>query len=335
MKKYLLFFIFFIIIASSCSQNFNSNSKENVNKAAKEALNTLYFENDKISGFKNEDNNKVDSFTTYRAVMVNDFFGKNVYVNEEKLKIFVLAKLKDMTIKDRITRDLMEEKNTIELVDYFKIKLTGDLKQKIISALDSHILEETNKIPKGDQSLVNINRQFKTQIHYNYLFIAKKIGYSNISPKIKETIISNYRIVERNLSDTEKNSIKAIYYSYMLQKYLAFPIKEETKIEILNKIKKLSLPDHGYTFLPSNQEGSPKVESDIFSTRLAVEVLCDIKTNFVYNEQDKKMLKSFLLELFKKSKISNKTSISIVELYEIVNLSKFIGFENSNNLYKE
>lgn len=93
-----------------------NNSLNNIDlKPITTTLQKLYVEENKASGFKNEVNNEVDSFTTFRGVIVNDFLGNKVHVNKEKLKIFVLLKLKRMTQIENITRDLTEEKNTIEL----------------------------------------------------------------------------------------------------------------------------------------------------------------------------------------------------------------------------
>ncbi|WP_229526408.1 hypothetical protein [Paenibacillus farraposensis] len=162
-----------MIVMSSCSQSSSvnpvlkntNNSLNNIDlKPITTTLQKLYVEENKASGFKNEVNNEVDSFTTFRGVIVNDFLGNKVHVNKEKLKIFVLLKLKRMTQIENITRDLTEEKNTIELVNYLNIQLTEELKKKIIKTLDNHILRESQKSPQGKKELVYINRQFKTQI---------------------------------------------------------------------------------------------------------------------------------------------------------------------------
>lgn len=71
----------------------------------------------------------------------------------------------------------------------------------------------------------------------------------------------------------------------------------------------------------------------MYSTKLAIEVLYDLKAHNVYNEQGTNaMLKPFLLKQLNKSDKSEKQSASVVEFYEMVELFKIIGFKNYKNL---
>lgn len=65
----------------------------------------------------------------------------------------------------------------------------------------------------------------------------------------------------------------------MLKRFLNIPLNEESNIETLNKIKKLNLPDGGYTFLPVYKNDTLKTKSDVYSTKSAIEVLYDLKAH--------------------------------------------------------
>ncbi|WP_161786238.1 hypothetical protein [Paenibacillus polymyxa] len=89
--------------------------------------------------------------------------------------------------------------------------------------------------------------------------------------------------------------------------------------------------------IPSHKNKTMTTKSDVYSTKQAIAVLCDLKAQKVYNEKEPNVLvKSFLLKQLNISDEMKKNSApSLVELYEIVEASKIIGIKNYKNLYME
>lgn len=167
-----------------------------------ENLKRLYVEDDGFAGFINQDSKQVDAMSTYNGLIVNDFTGDKVNINKTKIKNYTLKRVQEVIVENKLTRDLTEERYILELIDYLGISLDDQIKNKIIKNLDDHIQEEDKKIPSSN---VKINKQFKTQIHYNYLYIIEKLNHNDIDQRIKSIIIRNLMDVEENL-DSEGSS---------------------------------------------------------------------------------------------------------------------------------
>lgn len=326
MKRLLVFISLLLIssILSSCEksyQQFNTNELERT-------LQNLYFESDNEAGFINPETKKIDIMLTYRAYLINEYFGSKFKVNEGKLKNLLLIKLLDMTDIKKINRGLSKEKETIDLSYKLQINIDKELKTKIINTLENYLIEESRKKASTDKAAINNNHQYKVQIHYNFLYIADKLDIG-ISETATNLISENLNSVEENLSDIESNSVKALYYINMVKYNLNLPIQ---KNDIFEKLEYLRMPDGGYTFLPIEDQKTIKlykdeVKSDAFSTRLVNELLLYLK-NSTPSEEAVNYLKEAILN----SSEYNDAYLYINNLYEVVYLSKIIGYNKYNEI---
>lgn len=326
MRRLLVFISLLLIssILSSCEksyQQFNTNELERT-------LQNLYFESDNEAGFINPETKKIDIMLTYRAYLINEYFGSKFKVNEGKLKNLLLIKLLDMTDIKKINRGLSKEKETIDLSYKLQINIDKELKTKIINTLENYLIEESRKKASTDKAAINNNHQYKVQIHYNFLYIADKLDIG-ISETATNLISENLNSVEENLSDIESNSVKALYYINMVKYNLNLPIQ---KNDIFEKLEYLRMPDGGYTFLPIEDQKTIKlykdeVKSDAFSTRLVNELLLYLK-NSTPSEEAVNYLKEAILN----SSEYNDAYLYINNLYEVVYLSKIIGYNKYNEI---
>ncbi|WP_223067619.1 hypothetical protein [Paenibacillus caui] len=325
MRKISLFIILITIslIVSSCEY-----SRKNVNISKLDKIyQDIYYENDYEAGFINSTTKKNDIMLTYRSFLINDYFGDQFKINRDKLKIVVYSRLLDMTDISKINRGLSNEKETIDLANELQINLENNLKTKIIRTLEQYLIKESEKVPKNDPNAINNNQQYKTQIHYNFLYIANKFDLE-ISQSTIKLIIKNLSSVENDLSDIDKKSIKALYYIFMVKYYLNIPINRN---EIIEKLQDLKMSDGGYRFLPIEDQkkinlyttGSNGESSDIFSTRLANEILFHLN---YHSEGDIEKTVHFLIQAINNINYLNDDYLYINNMYEVVYLSKIIGY---------
>ncbi|OMF86670.1 hypothetical protein [Paenibacillus sp. FSL R7-0337] len=309
----------FMLFTFACSSTSRNNGLV-------ESLQETYFENDQVAGFLNTFTNQIDITTTYYSFEINQFFGNLIKIDEEKLKLVVLSKILYMTEEKNLTRSLAEEKNTISLAEELKVQLDSDLKNKINNSLEEHLKNELKQTPESDQTTININHQYKLQIHYNYLFI-NKILNMKISPPIMNLIEDNLIKVENNLTQIEQKSMKAIYYTYFIKKWLEIPINEK---DIVEKLNQLRLADGSYLFLPVKEQKKIEINGseygDIFSTSFANEVLIDI--NGINNSKSTEKTLEFIDNYLKKNNKSNyeNSNLYINDLYEVIHLAKIMEY---------
>lgn len=324
-KLYLITLIFLIIsIISSCEkpdQRFDTKQLE-------KNLQTLYVENLNEAGFINPETQKIDIMITNRAYCINEYFGMKFKINDNKLKILVLTKLSDMMDINKINRGLSKEMETIDLSYKLGINLDEDLKEKIIKTLEKYLEEESIKINGTDKAAINNNLQYKVQIHYNFLYIADKLDIG-ISETTTNIINENLSIVEKNLSDIESNSAKALYYINMVKYHLNLPIQ---KNDVFEQLKYLRMPDGGYSFLPIEDQKTidlykDEVKGDAYSTRLVYELYL-----YLNNSNPSEDIVDFLKEEILKTNEYSDVYFYINNLYDVVYLSKVIGYNNHNEI---
>lgn len=324
MKIFILFLS--VVLISSCSQQVVPNKTSLHDLKTTNILKQLYTENTYIAGFKNNMSDQVDSFDTFRGVKVNDFFERTVNIDTSKLEYFTLSKLNDMRYGKNLSRDLNEEKDTIQLLSYLNIKIDNNFKNKIVHSLNKQILLEDKNNQEKTQELTNINHQFKVQIYYNYLYILKYL-HQQPSEKIKTIIDNNLNDVENNLSEIEKNSIKAIYYLYQTRIILGVNLSSNEKREIIKQLQNLHVDSYEYSYIPKKIYQNQKVSSDLTSSRMAIELLQDL--NFPLEKANNINIKLSLSKQFKKNVlIENDPSASLINLHEFVLLCNLVNITN-------
>ncbi|MEC0131554.1 MULTISPECIES: hypothetical protein [Paenibacillus] len=317
--------LMFMFSTSACD-SLNPNNK------LVETLKDTYFEDNQVSGFISTLTNQIDISSTYYTFEINRFYGNLIQINKEKLKILVLTKISSMTQEKNLSRALIEEKDTISLAKELEIQLDEDFKKNIINSLEKHLKDESKQTPNTDQTTININQQYKLQIHFNFLSIINSMNMK-ISPSIKELIKSNLTMVERSLTLSEQKSIKAIYYTYFVKKWLSIPVDEQTVTE---KLDLLRLADHSYLFLPIKDQMELKINGsdngDISSTRLANEILVDLYG--IKNLKNKEGTLKYISDYIEK--MNNLTyessTIYINDMYEVVYLSGVMGYHEFRKL---
>lgn len=206
------------------------------------------------------------------------------------------------------------------------------LKKNIINSLEKHLKDESKQTPNTDQTTININQQYKLQIHFNFLSIINSMNMK-ISPSIKELIKSNLTMVEKSLTLSEQKSVKAIYYTYFVKKWLSIPVDEQTVTE---KLDLLRLDDHSYLFLPIKDQMELKINGsdngDISSTRLANEILVDLYG--IKSLKNKEGTLKYISDYIEK--MNNLTyessTIYINDMYEVVYLSGVMGYHEFRKL---
>lgn len=304
----------------------------NPNNRLVETLKDTYFEDNQVSGFLSTLTNQIDISTTYYTFEINRFYGNLIQINKDKLKLLVLTRISSMTQEKNLSRALFEEKDTISLAKELEIQLDEDLKNKIINSLENHLKDELKQTPNTDQTTININQQYKLQIHFNFLSILNTMNMK-VSPSMKGLIKSNLTKVEKTLTLVEQKSIKAIYYIYFVKKWLSIPIDEQTVTERLDLLR---LADHSYLFLPIEDQMELKINGsdygDISSTRLANEILSDLYgiKNLKNKEETLKYISNCI------EKMNNLTyessTLYINAMYEAVYLSEVMGYHEYRKL---
>lgn len=321
----LIPFLLLSLILSSCER---SHQQFNLIQLEKTFQNT-YYENGYEAGFINPETKKVDIALTYRAYLINNYFDKKFKINENKLKLLVLSRLLDMTEIINIDRGLSNEKETIDLAYELHINLDNELKTKILRTFEKKLIEESKKNPNSNRRAINNNEQYKAQIHYNFLYIADKFNIE-ISQTTAKLIINNLSSVEKNMSDIDRKSAKAIYYINMLKYHLDLPINSNG---IYRELKYLKMPDGGYTFLPLEDQKAINlykegVKGDVFSTRLVNELLLHLDKKEVFSEETV----NYLIQAIHKTSDLNDNYLYINNLYDTVYLSQIIGYNHYHEL---
>nr|WP_155837062.1 hypothetical protein [Aneurinibacillus terranovensis] len=160
---------------------------------------------------------------------------------------------------------------------------------------------------------IKINKQFKMQIHYNYLYILSKLG-EQPPQNIKSIIINNLLESEKIMDKNEIASIKGNYFIYMLRNHFHLSLGKNFNQTLPHNIKMLQTKDGGFTFLPNKNS-----IGDVYSTRMALEIMDDYDKNLFRNEINR--VKKFVLANIK----NQKQATSLIEAAEFINLAKMAG----------